>query len=272
MSTLPRPGAWFRRFSAPPEGGTTLLCFPHAGGAAATYFPYARLLAPTAGVYGVQYPGRHDRGHEPLVDDLTELADLITTAVRAEPSLAGPAGGRLVLFGHSMGALVAYEVARRLEAAPGPGPRPARLIVSGARAPDLPRLGPPVHGLPDEALITHLQRLDGTSAEVLADSELVRMVLPTLRADYKAVESYRGPAPTAGGALTCPISVFTGTEDPHVDTAGAARWAEFAPGASAAPAFDLEPFPGGHFFVNARREAVADALSTRLAGVGALGT
>ncbi|MFJ3979853.1 thioesterase II family protein [Streptomyces sp. NPDC090021] len=244
---------WFRRFSTETEDGMTLLCFPHAGGAASTHFPMSKLLAPRIGVCAVQYPGRQDRRSEPPLDDLTELADRITEAF-TEVAPNRP----LALFGHSMGGLLAYEVARRLETAGRL--RPVRLIVSGRRAPGHAGTRPNLHDQDDATILTELRRSNGTDAAVLADDDLVRMLLPTLRSDYKAVECYVAPAP-GEGVLSCPVSVFTGTEDTHVTREGAEGWAAFTTGSC-----DVASFPGGHFFLNERREAVASALAARLDG------
>src|SRR5690242_16412325 len=128
---------WFRRYQAAPGAPVRLLCFPHAGGAATWYFPVARALAPHVDVIAVQYPGRQDRRLEPLVTDLTELAARIVAAL---PDDDRPLG----LLGHSMGATVAYEVARRTE--------PAALFVSGRRPPDRIR-NEGVHLLPEDEFI-----------------------------------------------------------------------------------------------------------------------
>ncbi|MFE9482369.1 thioesterase II family protein [Streptomyces spororaveus] len=253
MTVSHAAGSWFRRFSTGTEDGMTLLCFPHAGGAASTYFPMSKLLAPRIGVYAVQYPGRQDRRSEPPLDELTQLADRITEAL-TELAPDRP----LALFGHSMGALLAYEVARRLETTERL--RPVRLFVSGRRAPGHAATRPDLHDQDDATILAELRRLSGTDEAVLADDDLVRMLLPTLRSDYKAVECYVGPGP-GEGVLSCPVSVFTGTEDTHVTREGAEGWAAFTSGLC-----DVESFPGGHFFVNSDREAVASALAARLDG------
>src|ERR1700712_4687720 len=115
---------WIRRFHESPGASARLVCFPHAGGAATYFYPLSRTLAPSIEALAVQYPGRQDRRAEPCVDDIHELADLVA------PALLEWADRPLALFGHSMGATLAFEVAGRLEKA---GVRPAGLFVSGRR-------------------------------------------------------------------------------------------------------------------------------------------
>ncbi|MDI3423854.1 thioesterase II family protein [Streptomyces luteolus] len=243
---------WVRGFFSDVESEARVLCFPHAGGAASTYRPLAQLLAPRIAVWAVQYPGRQDRRTEPVLDSITAISDRVVTSLAQLPDTDDDRP--LALFGHSMGALVAFEVARRLEAA---GPRrPVRVFVSGRRAPSLPSTQPSLHDKGDAALLAELRRLNGTAEEILADEEQVRLFLPALRGDYKAVETYR---PTGPAVLSCPITVFTGEQDAHVTPGGAARWA-----AHTTAECDMRTFPGGHFFVDTQRPQVASAITSRL--------
>src|SRR4051794_9909349 len=116
---------WLRRFHPAPQAAARLVCLPHAGGSASYYHPLSAALSPAVEAVAVQYPGRQDRRSEPLVDDLLVLADRLADALADEP-------GPLALFGHSMGAVLAFEVARRLERE---GREIAALFVSGRRAP-----------------------------------------------------------------------------------------------------------------------------------------
>ncbi|MEE1754632.1 thioesterase II family protein [Streptomyces sp. SP18CS02] len=229
---------WIRRFHPAPEAGTRLVCFPHAGGSATFYFPVSRAVSPGVDVLAVQYPGRQDRLNEPCVDDIPTLADRITE------ELVGWADRPLTLFGHSMGATIAFEVARRLEAR---GIVPLGLFASGRRAPSSHR-DERVHLRDDDGLVRELQRLSGTDAEVLADEAILRMVLPAMRSDYRAVETYRY---TAGPPLNCPVTALTADDDPLVDVAEAEAWAQH----TVAP-FRIRVFTGGHFFVTAHAESV----------------
>lgn len=121
--TSPNPGnLWIRRYHPAPEAAERLVCFPHAGGSASFYLPVSTALSPAVDVLGVQYPGRQDRRHEPGVTSVADLADSITRA------LADWGDRPLTFFGHSMGAVVAFEVARRME---GAGGGPVRLFASG---------------------------------------------------------------------------------------------------------------------------------------------
>jgi surfactin synthase thioesterase subunit len=156
------------------------VCFPHAGGAASFFFPLSERLS-TADVLAVQYPGRQDRRHEALIHDIDTLADRIVAALRTE------AGAPPVLFGHSMGAIVAFEVARRLDRA---GTPPQALIASGSRAPSIPR-SEGVHLRDDNGVLAAIKQLNGTDSAFLGDEELTRMILPAVRGDYPALETYR---------------------------------------------------------------------------------
>ncbi|MEV5483484.1 MULTISPECIES: thioesterase II family protein [Streptomyces] len=239
--------SWLRQFHPAPPSSTSpgpvrrLVCFPYAGGSAGAYFPLSEALAPGIRVEAVQYPGRQDRAGERPIEDLTVLAEHIARQVAAGGHPAP------VLFGHSMGALLAFETARCLEAAHGVSP--GLLIVSGM---------PPPTRLPSVALgdgpeiLADLARLRGIDPGLLRNPELQEMILPALRSDHRAVDSYR-PAPDA--TVGCPISVFTGSEDPLLDERAACAWAHHT-----RRAFRLRVFPGGHFYLDGFPSAVTAAV------------
>ncbi|WP_405487930.1 thioesterase II family protein [Streptomyces sp. NBC_00096] len=222
------------------------MCFPHAGGAASFFFPLSQRLS-TADVLAVQYPGRQDRRGEALITDIGELADHVVAVLRTQD--ARPT----VLFGHSMGAVVAFEVARRLDRA---GTAPRALVVSGSRAPSIPRTEG-VHLRDDDGILAAIRQLNGTDAALLGNEELTRMILPAVRGDYRAVESYRYEP---GAPLSCPVVSFIGDADPMVSIAEAEAWREHT-----GAAFELREFSGGHFYLAAQQGAVLEALAETLA-------
>jgi surfactin synthase thioesterase subunit len=222
---------WLRRFHPVPGSTVRLVCLPHAGGSASFFFPVSKALAPSVEVLSVQYPGRQDRRSEPPIDDIGVLADHVCRA------LATYTDKPLALFGHSMGAIVAFETTRRLEAR---GVKPVRLLASGRRAPSS-RYGENIHRRDDDGIAAELRALSGTEQQLLADEDFLRMILPAVRSDYRANETYRG----APGATTrCPITAFVGDSDPKVTVDEAHTWREHTTGA-----FDLKVFPGGHFYL-----------------------
>ncbi|MEH1059357.1 alpha/beta fold hydrolase [Micromonospora sp. CPCC 206171] len=225
-------GAWIRRFHPALDAPTRLVCFAHAGGSASYFYPVSQALSPGLDVLAVQYPGRQDRRAEPAFEDVPRLVDALVdeVAVWADRPLA--------LFGHSLGATVAFEVARRLQAR---GTEVSALFASGRRAPSRHRPAW-VHEGDDDALISEMLKLEGTDAQMLTDPELVRMILPALRADYKAAETYRYQP---GPPLTCPVYALTGDADPQVDVPDAESWREHTTGP-----FALHVFSGGHFYLN----------------------
>jgi surfactin synthase thioesterase subunit len=247
MTVSLEASAWIRRFHPAPSATARLVCFPHAGGSASYFHPVSAALAPAVEVLAVQYPGRQDRHTEPPVDDLFVLAD------RLAEVLAPEAEGPVAFFGHSMGASLAFEVARRLEAR---GTRLAHLFVSGRRAPSAPR-DERIHELDDAGLLAEVGRQGGTAAQVLEDDELVRLVLPALRSDYKAAERYHyRPGPDVG----CPVLALLGDSDPKVTEAEARQWASHTSGG-----FELKTYPGGHFYLNEHHAAVNRLIGDRLA-------
>jgi pyochelin biosynthesis protein PchC len=224
--------AWIRRYHRAPGSSVQLVCFPHAGGSASFYFPVSKALSPRVDVCAVQYPGRQDRRSEPPIDNIPELADAVAAAIR--PLADRP----LAFFGHSMGAVLGYEVALRLER-DGASPL-TRLYVSGRRAPSRVR-AESVHRLDDEGIVAELRELSGTGTELLTDPEALDMILPAVKNDYRAVETYRD---VPGRTLSCPVSALIGDTDPRVTADEAKAWAGHTTGA-----FDLRIFPGGHFYL-----------------------
>nr|WP_246421902.1 alpha/beta fold hydrolase [Nocardiopsis mwathae] len=230
-----------------------MVCFPHAGGSATFYHPVSQAMSPAVDVLAIQYPGRQDRRSEPCVDDIAKLADLVVGELR--PWADRP----LAMFGHSMGASLAFEVARRLEA---DGVTATALFVSGRRAPTAFR-DERVHLADDDRIIAELKRMSGTDAAVLGDEEILRMILPAVRADYRAAETYRY---TPGPDVSCPIIAMTGDDDPQVTLDEARKWADHTSGG-----FDLQVYSGGHFFLTHHAAAVMRAMTDRIEGRSAVG-
>ncbi|WP_434444101.1 thioesterase II family protein [Lentzea sp. E54] len=223
---------WFRRYRPAPAAESTLVCFPHAGGSASYFLPVARALAGELDVIAVQYPGRSYRRSEPCFVTIDALADAVAD------ELAGMTDRPVTLFGHSMGALVAFEVARRWEA---DGRTPLSLLVSGRRAPSVRRERDVRLDTAGDA-IAELTRLGGTEQTLVEDDAFVsQTVLPVLRADYEAVRSYE--TGTRAEALTAPILAYVGDDDPEVEQKEALAWQRHTTGG-----FELRTYQGGHFY------------------------
>ncbi|NJQ16987.1 thioesterase II family protein [Streptomyces bohaiensis] len=249
MTTETDSSRWIRCFRPAPEAPLRLACFPHAGGSAGYFHPVARALAPAVEVLAVQYPGRQDRYREPCLESVAELADGAVAALRPR------AGRPLALFGHSLGAVVAFEVALRLSRE---GVGPVGLIVSGRRAPSRYR-DESLHQASDSRLLGEIDRLSGTAAGVLDEPELVRMLLPALRADYRAVERYRS---RPGAVVPCPVLVLTGDQDPLTSLDEARDWKAHTTGDCT-----VEAFPGGHFYLNDQAPQVISRIAGHLRGL-----
>ncbi|MBZ9641622.1 thioesterase II family protein [Streptomyces sp. PSKA30] len=235
---------WIRRLVAAPDSSVRVVCFPHAGGSASYFRPLAIELAPHAETLAVQYPGRQERRAEPPLESIAELADAAFEALR--PAVEGP----FAFFGHSLGALVAFEVALRFQQVSAPGPR--RLFASAVSAPSVFRQ-PTAHFGDDDALVAELCRLGGTDPARLSAAQIRAMSLPAVRADYRAVEKYR-PAPDA--RVTCPITALVGTHDPIVSLRDSAAWR-----AHTTAKGELRVFEGGHFYLD---HTVRDVAATVL--------
>ncbi|MDT9699261.1 alpha/beta fold hydrolase [Streptomyces sp. P17] len=229
---------WIRVFHPSAQTRVRLVCLPHAGGSASWFHPMSAALTPDVEVLAVQYPGRQERRLEPSFADIAEAADRITDALT--PWRDGP----LALFGHSMGATIAYEVALRLEAT---GTRPAVLFASGRRAPSRVR-NEHIHELPDSGLLAELRAMSGTDMSLLDDPDMRALLLPTLRSDYRAAETYRH---REGDRVDCPVFALTGDRDPRADVEDVATWREHTKGA-----FEMRVFPGGHFYLTESGEVV----------------
>ncbi|RJL20550.1 thioesterase II family protein [Bailinhaonella thermotolerans] len=246
--------SWLRCGENRPWAARRLVCFPHAGGSAAFYRAWSRAL-PSVEVHAVQYPGRADRIAEPYVEDVARMARHVVQAVA--PLLDRP----LALFGHSMGALVAYETARLLE---DRGAVPAHLFVSGARpAHDPDRVDEAVAGRDDDGFVAALLALGGSDAELLADPDMRELVLPYVRSDFRAVESYRH---RPGPPLAAPVTALIGAEDPKVDAARAEGWRDLTRGG-----FALRALPGDHFYLVPSQELVMEEIRARLGVPAATG-
>jgi medium-chain acyl-[acyl-carrier-protein] hydrolase len=228
-----------------------LFCFPYAGGGASAFFSWQRSLPRGVEVRGVQPPGREGRVRErpiaewgPFLDGL--MAELV-------PRLDVP----FAFFGHSLGATVAFEVARRLRAMGGP--QPLHLFASGRTAPHLPMEDPPVHALPEPEFVAELRRLGGTPEEVLGNADLMSILLPLLRADFGLSETYEH---TPGDPLDLPITGYGGVRDERVEPERVSAWRQHT-----RAGFREVMFPGGHFFLHEDRQSLLADLSNELDGM-----
>ncbi|MEW2395146.1 alpha/beta fold hydrolase [Streptomyces sp. NPDC046862] len=243
---------WIRRYHPADDSAVRLLCLPHAGGSASFYFPVSQALSPRVEVLAAQYPGRQDRLREPCVDSIPELADHLLPLLLAEWT-----DRPLALFGHSMGASLAFELAGLLEQRAGIVP--VMLFASGRRAPSRFRVGEDVHQRGDDALLAEIKRLAGTDTRILGDDEVLRMVLPAIRSDYRAAELYR---PERVHRVSCPVTALVGDDDPKAPLDDVRAWQEHTSGA-----FSVEAYPGGHFYLIEQAPRLIGLIRDALAGV-----
>lgn len=246
MTTTPNP--WLARARPSPQARVRLFCLPYSGGGAAAFAGWADILPPEIEVCPVQLPGRGPRAAEPPLRRMDALVGALADALL--PHLDMP----FAIFGHSMGALVGFELARHLRARHGI--EPAHLCAAAHRAPQLPDRDPPLHGLPEPELIEELRRLNGTPEEVLAHAELLQVVLPALRADFAVCETY---AYADGPPLGCPIMAIGGLGDTGLERDELAAWRAQTRGD-----FALRMLPGDHFFIHSARQLLLDTLARGL--------
>ncbi|MFI0408235.1 thioesterase II family protein [Actinomadura sp. 3N508] len=241
-------GRWGVRWTPAPSARLRLFCLPHAGGGAAVYRQWARDLAPDIEVVAIRLPGREARFGEPAYHSMTELVPALVHGL--SPWLDKPHAW----YGHSMGALIAFEVCRELRRLRFPPPE--RLLVSGHAAPHLPLRRPPVHEAPTDELVRRLQQLSDAPVEVLSDPAVIAALLPTLRADFAVFETYRH---TDEPPLEHPITVFTGDRDEFATAAELAAWQRHT-----AAAWAHHVLQGDHFFPHRERARFLRVLTSEL--------
>lgn len=224
-----------------------LFCLPHSGASAMVYARWRRLLPAWIDVQPVELPGRGRRFDEPFATNLRQLARQLTAEIA--PATSRP----YALFGHSLGALLALEMAHALSEQGAPAPR--ALLASGTEAPTR-RNDAELRGtLTDASLIARLRSLGGTAPAVLEDAELLALTLPVLRADFHLCGHYQ---PLVRPPLNCPLHVFAGRED-DASEAVMQAWRQETRGA-----FSLDWFPGDHFFINSQESEVLGVLVAHL--------
>ncbi|MCA1566165.1 MAG: thioesterase II family protein [Acidobacteria bacterium] len=225
-----------------------LFCFPYAGGNITLFHSWSRQLPASVEVCAAQLPGRGNRLREAPFTSLQPLVESLGQAI--SPLLQKP----FAFFGHSMGALIAFELARYLRREKGVSPR--HLFVSGRRAPQSPQRESPIYNLPQQEFIEELRRLEGTPAEVLDHPELMELMTPLLRADFTVVDTYEYVPELP---LECGITAYGGLQDHEVSLESLEAWRELTRGR-----FILRMLPGGHFFVQSGQELLLRSLNTEL--------
>ena len=236
---------WLRQFRQSPSAALQLFCFPYAGVGASAFFPWVSELPGSIELQVVQLPGRETRIQEKPRNQIGAIVPFVAEAIRERVDRS------YAFFGHSMGALIAFEVARHLRKAAFPGP--VHLFASARRAPQCPDHFPEIHHLPDVEFLEALRRRwNGIPAAVLREPELLQLLLSSLRADVAVIENY---SYLDDQRLTCPISVFGGEDDSSIERNDLLSWSELSSGP-----FRLRMFPGNHFFIRTQCQEVVRAV------------
>lgn len=244
----PAPERWIRELRVSPLAHTVLVCLPHAGGCASFFRDWRGYLPLQYDLLAAQYPGREERYAEPYADSMAELADGVTEALLPYSHL------RLALFGHSLGASLAYEVGRRLESR---GIVPTRLFASAHPAPHRPRSSD-LHRQGDTALLNDVRRLAGPGTKLLDNPDLRDLFMPMLRSDYRVIETYRCESATP---LQTPVEVLLPAQDGEISEDEAKAWQELTLARS-----DVLHIDGGHFYLQDQYPSLIPRLLKRLEG------
>ncbi len=258
-STNPRSNAYL--FPVPslvtchrtnPHARLRLFCFPFAGGRPSAFSSWVDELPPDIRpeieLYSIRLPGHETSRKEGFFTKLPPLVDALA------PVLGSYLNAPFAFFGHSMGALVSFELTRQLRRQGMPGP--VHMVVSGHRAPQLPDPHPTIHQLPEPQFLAKLRNYGGTPEEVLQNPELIELLLPALRADFAVCETY---AYTDEEQLDCSITAFGGNEDAKVSRKELSAWQ-----VQTRKFFSFRMFPGGHFFLQTAQPLVLHVLAQDL--------
>lgn len=243
--------SWWMVPSPKPHASLRLFCFPYAGASAFAFRSWIEWVPPRVEVYAIQLPGRGARFRRQLHTNVRDLVEELG------PALLPMLDRRFVFFGHSLGSIIGFELARWLRRHERIAP--AHLVVSGRRAPQIADSTPPTHTRPDDEFVASLRKLNGTPEEVLAAPELLRHMLPILRADCQMGETYDYVNETP---LACPLTAFGGRDDEESADGRLEAWREQTVGHFAAHWCD-----GGHFFLHSSQERFSALLRAVLAGV-----
>ena len=242
------PNLWIIRPQNNPHAKIRLFCFPYAGGSASSFQSWLNYCPSSIELWRIQLPGREKRIKETPITSLKSLINHLIPVI--SPYLDRP----YAFFGHSMGALISFELTRKL--AENQQTMPQHLFMSGFRSPQLPKADLPIHRLADDLFLEALRRYQGTPETVLRNSDLMAVFLPILRADFKLLETYFYHQ---DHPLNCPITVLGGCDDPKVSQAELEPWQM-----QTNQEFSLHLFPGGHFFINQETEAVMQLIAQTL--------
>ncbi|HEU5226382.1 MAG TPA: alpha/beta fold hydrolase [Ktedonobacteraceae bacterium] len=247
INALDRQGQklWFPYWGAKKGSCLRLFCLHYAGGSASLFRNWQQMMPPGVEVCAIQLPGREARISEAPLSQMEEVVQ--TLAQVLAPYLDLP----FILFGHSMGALVSFELARQLRREGLP--MPMHLFVSAFRAPQMPYRLPRLHALEHDTFVQSLHRLDSIPKELLANEEFLQHVIPLLRADFALCEEYNY---VAERPLDCSISVFGGLTDDRVTRQELLGWR-----AQTKAPFVLQMFPGDHFFLHSTQNQLLQVIS-----------
>lgn len=245
---MSRTKSCFITFHPNPRAGLRLFCFPYAGGGAHVYKEWARQLPTSVEVYAAQFPGRGARMFEEPFTDVAQFVE------ESSASLLQHSDKPFVFFGHSMGTLIGFELARRLRREKRP--LPLHLFVSGRGT--LRELKGQLRRalLSDSELLEEVRRFDGVPAELFENAELMKIMMPSIRADFTACESY---VYTAEPPLPCSLSAFGGLQDQDVSREQLEAWRD-----ETTAAFSCKIFPGGHFFLDTDQSMLLRAMAQEL--------
>jgi medium-chain acyl-[acyl-carrier-protein] hydrolase len=241
------PGRWIDDTET--QGHVRLFCFAHAGSGGGFFRSWKKQLNPEITVNPIMLPGREARWRESAHTHMDELIQPLCEAIM--PYLDRP----FAFFGHSMGAVIAFEMTRRLSQRPDS--LPLCLFVSARRMPHLAARQPEIYKLPTEEFLVHLEQLNGTSSSLLQEPELLKALLPSLRADFQLNDTY---TPPAGEQLPLPIWAFVGDRDKLVTINEMRRWGELT-----VAEFRLQVFSGDHFYLTASQSEVLAAIRNGIA-------
>jgi surfactin synthase thioesterase subunit len=239
---------WFPHHKPNHTAKIRLFCLPYAGGRAAAFYSWAKLLPPDIDVFPVELPGHGFRVGERPFTRISALVQELTNAI--QPYLDLP----IALFGHSLGSVIGFELAHALWSEYQISP--SHLLISACRAPQSPKNLTVTYDQPDDEFLRNIRRLDGTPQEIFQEPEIVAFILPILRADFEMYNTYNYmPRPS----LPCPITVFGGLQDKSTPQEYLAGWQEHTSGN-----FVRHMFPGGHFFLNTAEPVLLSLIARTL--------